>query len=266
MLLLTSTSDLIQVITGSAADVEVHASWMEADNSVPPVVQDIGRTNTASITTPTATTVVPSPAANRKRNVKHLNIYNNHASQDCLVTVQHTDGTNVETLAEVTLLASETLVFTQGGVWVHYDANGGVYPQVGAIASQNEMEAATSLVTTVSPGRMHFHPGIAKVWGKANGAGTSLIVNYNVSSISDTGTGRLGVNIGTDFSSSDYSIVCTLQRSVTSLTATGVEDNNIRNNSQAAGSFEIESYDHTAILFAAQDPQAYFWACYGDQP
>jgi hypothetical protein len=56
-----------------------------------------------------------------------------------------------------------------------------------------------------------------------------------------------------------------LERSVTALTATGVEDNQIRNASPAAGSFEIESYDQTAITFAAQDPANYFWKIAGDQ-
>lgn len=265
MLILRATADILQVITGSAAAVEVHVSAMEADNATPPVVQDIVRVNTASITTATTTTVLDCTTANRRRNVKHVNAYNNHASQSCLTTVQHSDGTTVEILAEVTLLAGESLVFTQGGVWIHYDANGGVYPSIGSAASQAEMEAGTATDRYVTPQGVNWHPGVAKCWGKAVGAGTSLTVNWNVSSLTDTGTGRLGVNIGTDFSTANYAIDALLERSVTALTATGVEDHQIRNASPAVGSFEIESYDHTAILFAAQDPANYFWACFGDQ-
>jgi len=265
MLILRATADILRVVTGSAADIEVHVSAMEADNATPPVVQDIVRVNTASITTATTTTILDCTTANRRRNVKHVNIYNNHASQSCLTTVEHTDGTNVETLAEVTLLASESLVFTQGGVWIHYDANGGVYPSVGNAASQAEMEAGTATDRYVTPQGMNWHPGVAKCWGKAVGAGTSLTVNWNISSIADTGTGRLGVNIGTDFSSANYVIDALLERTVTSLTASGVEDQQVRNASPAAGSFEIESYDQTTILFVAQDPQNYFFACFGDQ-
>lgn len=263
MLLMTGTTDLVRVVTDAAGDIEVHASWLDVTLSTGNVTP--GRTNTASITTATTTTVVASPASGDSRNVKHLNIRNNHASQAVLVTVFHTDGTNQEDLMEVTLLAGEALILNQAGTWIHYDVNGGMYPQVGAIATQAEMEAATSLVTTVSPGRFQYHPGSCKAWGKAVGNGTSLTVNYNVSGITDTATGRLGVTIGTDFSSANYSVVASLERSVTSLTATGVEDHAIRNASPAAGSFEIESYDQTAILFAAQDPANYFFECFGDQ-
>ena len=265
MIILRATADIIRVTTGSAADLEVHVSAMEADNATPPVVQDIVRTNTASIVTATTVTILDCTTANRRRNVKHINMYNHHATQATTVLTEHSDGTNIEVLSNVNLLAGEALVLTQGGVWIHYDSNGGVYPSVGNAASQAEMEAGTATDRFVTPQGVNWHPGVAKCWGKANGAGTSLTVNWNISSISDTGTGRLGVNIGTDFSSANYAIDALLERTVTSLTATGVEDHEIRNASPAAGSFEIESYDNTAILFAAQDPQNYFWACFGDQ-
>lgn len=268
MLLLRANTDDLRITTGSAADIEVHLSAMQADASTPPVVQPAPNLGPlASITTATTTTILDTSGITSGHivNVKHLNIYNNHASQSCLVTVDVDDGTNTTVLAEATLLAGEWLVLNQGGRWIHYDVNGGEYPQVGAQASRAEMEAATSLVTVVSPGSFQYHPGACKAWGKAVGAGTSLTVNYNISGIADTATGRLGVTIGTDFSSANYSILTTLERSVTSLTATGVEDHAVRNASPTAGVFEIESYDQTAILFAAQDPANYFWACFGDQ-
>lgn len=261
MLLLAGTSDLVRVVTGSAGDIEAHSSWM--DHSAGTVTP--GRTNTASITTATTTTVVGSPGASTQRNVKHLNIFNNHATDSNLVTVFHTDGTTQDDLFECTLLAGESLVFTQGGLWLHYDVNGGTYPQVGALATQAEMEAGTSVVTTVSPGRFHFHPGATKCWGKANGAGTSLVVNYNVSSITDTGTGQLTVNIGTDFSSADYSAVTSVERVSTSLAVANVDNGgNFRNATFAAGSFQVENYDDTATTHVAQDPANYFWQCCGD--
>jgi hypothetical protein len=239
---------------------------MEADNAAPPVVQDIVRTNTASITTATTTTILDCTTANRRRNVKHINIYNNHASTACQVDVEHTDGTNVEVLASVNLLAGESLVLTQGGVWLHYDSNGAVYPAIGNKASQAEMEAGTADDKYVTPLGVHWHPGVLKCWGKANGAGTSLIVNWNVSGISDTGTGRLGVTIGTDFSSADYSATTSVERVSTSLAVANVDNGGLfRNAGFTAGVFEIENYDDTATTHAAQDPANYFWQCAGDQ-
>src|SRR5216683_1091785 len=94
MLLLTSTSDLIQVITGSSGTINVHASWMDnLSGTITP-----GRTNTATISGAATTTVVGSPASSTQRNVKQLSVHNSHASTSNLITIQHTDGTNIEIL------------------------------------------------------------------------------------------------------------------------------------------------------------------------
>jgi hypothetical protein len=105
MLILASTSDLVRVVTDASSDIEVHASWV--DNAAGTITP--GRTNTASITTATTTTVVGSPGASTQRNVKHLSITNNHASVSCNVAVEHTDGTNVVELRAVNLLIGENL-------------------------------------------------------------------------------------------------------------------------------------------------------------
>jgi len=63
--------------------------------------------------------------------------------------------------------------------------------------------------------------------------------------------------------SGDYAIKCTVERSVTALTASGVEDNNIRVLSPQSGSFEIGCNDHTATTMTVQDPANYFWAIFG---
>src|SRR4030067_324160 len=90
MILLTSTSDKIQVITGQAVTVSVHASYVDYDGSaITP-----GRLNTA-ISTATTTDVVPSPGASVSRNLKTLSVRNKHASLTVTVTIQHTDGTTV---------------------------------------------------------------------------------------------------------------------------------------------------------------------------
>ena len=259
---LPTTSDILRVVTDAAADIEVHESHADLNTSTGAVTPD--GNPLASITTATTTTLVAG-ASSVVRNVRHLSLRNAHASTSCNVTLEHDDGTNTATLIKCNLLAGESLVFDQGGLWTHYDANGSPYVSPGAIAADGDVEAGTSITTVVTPGRQHRHPSALKCWGKANGAGTTLHVSYNTTSISDTGTGRLGVNIDTDFSGAHYSITYGVERSTTSLTATGVEACAIRNASPAAGSFEIESFDHTATTMAAQDPSSYFWQCAGDQ-
>jgi hypothetical protein len=111
MLLLTSTSDLIQVVTGQAVTaIDVHASWVDyASGTVTP-----GRTNTPSITTATTTTIVGSPGASTQRNAKTINIRNRDGSLSCDVTVKHTDGTNNLELIKITLAAGDTLEYVEG--------------------------------------------------------------------------------------------------------------------------------------------------------
>lgn len=127
MLNLASTSDVIRIVTGSAAQIECHASWADLNGTT----VTLGRQNTPHITTATTTTVVASPGASTVRNVKHLNITNDHASQSCAITVEHYDGTTAEELVAVTLLSGENMVFGEDGRWTHYDANGAVYPPAG---------------------------------------------------------------------------------------------------------------------------------------
>ena len=127
MINLASTSDLIRVVTSHAAQIECHASWVDLNGTtVTP-----GRTNTPHITTATTTTIVASPAASTVRNVKHLNITNDHASQSCTVTVEHTDGTTVIELIAFVLLPSENMILNAEGTWRHRDAQGAEYPPAG---------------------------------------------------------------------------------------------------------------------------------------
>jgi hypothetical protein len=126
MLLLTSTSDILRIVTGSAvATIGVHASYV--DNNAGTITP--GRTNT-NITTAATTTVVGSPAASTQRNVQSLIITNNHASLATTIVVQHFDGTTSIDLFSVTLLAGENLNFC-GGSWRHRDTQGGEYTYAG---------------------------------------------------------------------------------------------------------------------------------------
>lgn len=110
MLLLTSTSDKIQVVTGSAGDIDVHATWLDnASGAITP-----GRTNTGPVSTATTTDVVASPAASTQRNVQSLIIRNAHASVNNAITVRHTDGTTPVDVFKATLGPDEVIQFLDG--------------------------------------------------------------------------------------------------------------------------------------------------------
>ncbi len=106
MLLLTSPSDKIQVITGSAVPVDVQASWIDnASGTITP-----GRTNTAIVTAMT-TDVVAAPGASTQRNVRQITARNKHATDSVTVTVRHTDGTTTVELIKTTLRAGELVQY-----------------------------------------------------------------------------------------------------------------------------------------------------------
>ena len=127
MLLLTSTSDVIRLITGTATStIEVHASFVDlSGTTVTP-----GRKNTR-ITTATTTAVVASPGAATQRNVKGLYITNNSAGTSCSVAVEHFDGTDAAELMQFILLPGENMALREDGSWVHRDQNGAEYPPSG---------------------------------------------------------------------------------------------------------------------------------------
>lgn len=81
-----------------------------------------------------------------------------------------------------------------------------------AVATQANMESAASAGSTsliVTPGRLQYHPGVAKGWVRFDGTAVSVTSGaaYNVTSITDNGTGSYTVFWTTPFSSSAYAPV-----------------------------------------------------------
>jgi hypothetical protein len=141
MLLLTSTSDVVRVITGSALTVDVHASWV--DNAAGTITP--GRTNTA-ITTATTTTVVGAPAASTQRNVQTLNIHNKDISSN-VIAVEHFDGTTAAELVSYSLAADETLQYIDGEGWRVINATGQIRTEIAAGGAVGSISAGTTRAT-----------------------------------------------------------------------------------------------------------------------
>lgn len=128
-----------------------------------------------------------------------------------------------------------------------------------AIATQANQEAAASVVLVVTPGRQQFHPSAPKYWMRTtvSGGTPTLQANYNVTSITDTATGRLTITINVDFSSASW---C----NVPGITVPSGTDLLISNSSGtiAAGSIEISACDHFGTL---TDPVEWHSVGLGDQ-
>ena len=109
--MLTSTSDLLQIVTGATQSIQVHASWIDSTGTT----TTPGRQNTI-ITTATTTTVVASPTSGVARDVKALVVENAGTAAE-LVTVEHTDGTHVVQLVSMNLPAGNALEWAGKSGW-----------------------------------------------------------------------------------------------------------------------------------------------------
>lgn len=260
MLLLTSASDLIKIVSASGgAAVKCHASWVDnVSGAITP-----GRTNTASITTAATTTIVAGPASGQ-RSVRHLNIRNDHASASETITVSHDDGTTVEPLFKVTLAAGESVVYGENGIWVYYDPNGKPYMGLGPLATQADMEAGSSAVVVVTPSVMQYHPGVAKCWLEC-GVAADITASYNITSLTDTGTGVVTITIATDFSSANWCCLAQVEATGTTWAVANTRECHVRNATIAAGSVALDCVDNTATTSVVKDPTHWFMAGFGDQ-
>lgn len=204
MLLLTSTSDLLQVVTGSAGSINVHASWVDnASGTITP-----GRTNTAAITTAATTTVVASPAASTQRNVKLLVVYNASATVTNLVTIQHTDGTNTEVIWKGTLAPGESFSLDDVGDDHVKDSNGiekttTAYPPLIFNSSTSTVSAGYAADTYMAGSGILLPSGVTV-------AGIQYICEFDmVKTAAGTATPIVNIRFGTAGTTADAS-VCTM--------------------------------------------------------
>lgn len=107
-----------------------------------------------------------------------------------------------------TIYDKDTSVFKQyrGSAWADMAATDTALGLT-QYATQSDMETATSNVLAVTPGRMQYHPGVAKAWVNFTGTGTVAInASHNVSSVTDNGTGDYTINFTNALSSANYGL------------------------------------------------------------
>lgn len=245
MLLLTSTSDKIQVVTGGTPGIDVHASFADYDTSItnPNDRVSLGRKNT-KITTATTTDVVLSPGnATTSRNVKTLEVANIHASTANQVTIQHTDGTNVIQLESINLLAGERIAFREGVPMRVIDASGMEKVNPAVIAGQLQVVRLgadyTNATTTAS-----------KVTGldAVCGAGTWLFEYFL---IWRNATAANGAKFSVNHSGTVTAFVCDMYGVTADLVTTGAQTGTISQAVTAATGGVVEGWSQRAKSAAA---------------
>lgn len=155
-------------------------------------------------------------------------------------------------------LSAETTLDQSNDALMIYDATDSTNNKMtpakfveGMAATQAEIETGTSTGTLVVPGRQQFHNSAAKCWVLAGTGGTAL-ASYNITSVTDTGTGTLGITIANDFNTDLWVAVG------------GLYDTNDR-----AFQFIAQTTGTVTMRCAAgvADPSSgYFFAGFGDQP
>ncbi len=141
MLLLTATTEKLQLITSATCTVDIYADWVDLTSAGAFSAADALGTK---VTTATTTDIVPAPGASVLRNVKLLIIHNTHASTSVTVTLNWFDGTNSYLLENCTLAPGERLNYSEEKGLRIVDSLGRERTQVMQLPSGNASIAAQS--------------------------------------------------------------------------------------------------------------------------
>ena len=185
-------------------------------------------------------------------------------SSGCLLFVQADTGDTI-TMKDGTGnldLGSDFVLPTDR--WTVLRWNGTNWQMAGPpVATQAQMETPTSAENIVTPGRVQYHPGVAKAWVLFSGAGTPAVtVSHNLDAVTplvDNAAGDYTINVATDFSTANWCAVGMCED-------TGVGSATIWISEAAAptaGSIRI--FCAVATSAAALDSARICVAMYGDQ-
>ena len=165
----------------------------------------------------------------------------------------------IATAVEANALSDTTRAVTPGRIPLATDTQRGVIE----IATAAEQETGTDTTRAVTPGRQHAHPSAAKWWACVRFPSGSpvLTTSYNVTSITNTATGRLQVNIATNFSSADWVPCVTITFGATTGGSCAVPV--VHNVS--AGTVELHCRQVTAFPTVFTNPTSWFACGFGDQ-
>lgn len=129
------------------------------------------------------------------------------------------------------------------------------------IAVQSDQETATSTTKAVTPGRQQYHPSAAKAWVKFHGTTTTAIdASYNITGLTDNGTGDTTITIATDFSSAHYAVCGSCEAEGV---GAGARVLDIYTASQAAGTIRVRTLQASSGTLA--DLNGVHVAMFGDQ-
>ena len=120
MLLLTTTTDFLQVLTGSALSTDWTSSYVDVTTAA--FTPDSTQGNVA---TATSTTIVASPAASTQRQVKFLSIRNRDGvSTQTISIIKNAGAVQYRATPDIPLLPGESLQYVDGIGFQVFDSSG----------------------------------------------------------------------------------------------------------------------------------------------
>ena len=136
--------------------------------------------------------------------------------------------------------------------WTFFNSSGeSMVTHAESEATQAEMEAQTAVAHFVPPDLIKHSPGVAKGWIAIPSDGASITGSYNVSSLTDSGTGARTIVWNTDFSANTYAVV------------TGKDDDDT--GGVDIGTPAVGSVTVTAYKSGSQADRKHYHAAFGDQ-
>lgn len=160
------TTDKLQLVTSAAGTIHAHTSWILANGTT--YTQD--RNNPTTISTATTTDLFAVGSSGDVKNVKYCSIRNAHATVANVVTVQHTDGTNVPTIYSCTLYPNDQLQYTELGGWAYLPAAGSIQVP-GRLLLVTVKGSGTTFTTTALTNKMRA----VLLGGGGGGAGCTSV-------------------------------------------------------------------------------------------
>lgn len=111
--------------------------------------------------------------------------------------------------ANVTLAAGDQVLYHYDGTTVrgYISKADGTAVVAPSVATQAEQVTGTDITKMVTPGRQQYHKSSVKSWLRFNGTGTAAINgSYNITSITDDGTGIYTITLDVDHADQNYAI------------------------------------------------------------
>ncbi len=194
--LLTTSTDLLRVVSGSAADLDCIVSYIEYTNASPPVLDALDSQFT-NIVTATTTTILGAPTtASDRRRIKAVSICNTHATVATTVRViiERTGPVNWDLFNTVNLAPGETLTFTEGTGWFVNKAkpetgvyNGNTAAMAAGFAADTYVTGSNLLIGGRVKQLTRLHWDISMTKTAAGAAAPSVIIRFGTAgAIGDT--------------------------------------------------------------------------------